>query len=299
MGEVFRARDPRLNREVAIKIIAADIAADPQALARFEREARAVARLSHPNILAIHDVGQQDGTTFAVMELLQGEPLRRRLLGGALPTRKAVEIATQIARGLAAAHEAGIVHRDLKPENVFLTTDGQVKLLDFGLARPAPAAEDSRAVTAVDVAEVTARGTALGTPGYMAPEQVQGLRFDHRSDIFALGAVLYELLTGLRAFQGASSIDVMHAVLRQEPDAHALAEVPTAIRRIALRCLEKRPDDRFSSARDLGFALEAADEVGTGSGDSMRPRRPRARSGRRVGAGNSCRYLPSAWPPAI
>jgi eukaryotic-like serine/threonine-protein kinase len=273
MGEVFRARDPRLGREVAIKVIAADIAADPQAVARFEREARAVARLSHPNILAIHDVGQQGDTTYAVMELLQGEPLRRRVLAGPVPVRKAVDIATHIARGLAAAHEAGIVHRDLKPENVFLTADGQVKILDFGLARTPPSADESHAVTALGVAEVTARGTALGTPGYMAPEQVQGRTCDQRSDIFALGAVLYELLTGRRAFRGESSVDVMHAVLREEPDASMLAAVPGTLRRLTLRCLEKRPEDRFGSARDVSFALEAAADSESGSAVVLAPAR--------------------------
>ena len=197
MGEVYRARDTRLERDVAIKILPSQLAQDPDRRARFEREARAVAALSHPNILAIHDVGLHEGTTYAVTELLEGETLRQRLEGGAMPPRKAVEIGVQIANGLAAAHEKGIVHRDLKPENVIVTRDGRVKILDFGLATElSQASPDSPTI-----AGGTEPGMILGTVGYMSPEQVRGTQVDQRTDIFALGAVLFEMLTGRRAFR--------------------------------------------------------------------------------------------------
>src|SRR5437868_7867126 len=195
MGEVYRAHDPRLGRQVAIKVLPAALAKDPQALARFEREAKAVAALSHPNILAIFDFGREDGVAYAVTELLQGETLRARISEGPLSARKAIDCGVQIARGLAAAHDEGIVHRDLKPENVFVTADGRIKILDFGLARQALrtlAADDTRSPT---VAQSTEPGTVLGTVGYMSPEQVRGHEADSRSDIFAFGAVLYEMLS--------------------------------------------------------------------------------------------------------
>ncbi len=271
MGEVYKARDTRLQRQVAIKVVPAAIARDDEALARFEREAQAVAALSHPNILALHDIGREsaDGgdVTFAVMELLDGRTVREVLAAGALPVRKAVEYGRQIADGLAAAHDRGIVHRDLKPENIFITTDGRVKLLDFGLAlvsAPAPTASAADTVLAqVD----TTPGTILGTIGYMAPEQVRGQVVDSRADIFAFGAVLYEMLGGTRAFAGATPADTMSAILNSDPGglAPAVSGSHPALDRIVRRALEKEPAQRFQSARDLGFALEALIS-GSGSG---------------------------------
>ena len=261
MGEVYRARDPRLDREVAIKVLPAALARDPDALARFEREAMTVAKLSHPNILAIHEFGRDNGTAFVVMELVPGETLRARLEGGALPSRRAVAYALQIARGIAAAHARNIVHRDLKPENVMITLDDQVKVLDFGLAKSVdPAQSDMTRGAGVG----TSVGTVLGTFGYMAPEQVRGLEVDHRSDIFAFGAVLYEMLSGERAFKGETAADTMTAILTKDPrdlDTTGLSISP-GLDRIVRRCLEKTPDLRFQSANDLAFAL---DTLSTGS----------------------------------
>jgi serine/threonine protein kinase/WD40 repeat protein len=256
MGEVYRARDTRLERDVAVKVLPPAFAGDPAALARFEREAKAVAALSHPNILAVHDFGESGGARFAVMELLDGESLRQRLSEGRIPLRKAVEIAREIALGLAAAHEKGIVHRDLKPENLFLTQDGRVKILDFGLARQLklPAAGDTQSPT---VAQGTEPGTVLGTVGYMAPEQLRGQSADHRADIFSFGAVLYEMLSGQRAFRGETAIETMNAILKEEPPELSAGDLkaPPVLERLVSHCLEKRPEERFQSARDLAFDL--------------------------------------------
>jgi TolB-like protein len=261
MGEVYRARDPRLRREVAIKIVPPALAADPDRLARFEREAHTVAALSHPNILAIHDFGSDNGVTYAVMELLQGQSLRDALRGGALPRRKAIDCARQIARALDAAHARRVVHRDLKPENVFVTPGGQVKVLDFGLAANRAAAPDSNQTQATTQGD-TQPGAILGTPGYMSPEQVRGEVVDHRSDIFSFGCVLYEMLAGRRPFAGESAIDTMHATLRSEPtDLAALADMPVSIARLVHRCLEKAPGERMQSARDLVFALDTLSDT--------------------------------------
>jgi eukaryotic-like serine/threonine-protein kinase len=271
MGEVYRAHDSRLGRNVAIKIVPAAIARDADALARFEREARSVAQLSHPNILTLYDVGETDGVSYTVLELLEGETLRARLASGALPPRKAIGIAAQIARGLAAAHEKHIVHRDLKPENLFIAGDGSVKILDFGLAlQTTGAAPMSDAAT---VAPITERGVVLGTVGYMAPEQVRGERSDHRSDIFALGCILHEMLTGRRAFQRDSAPETMTAILKEDPSDPAAAGVlvePT-VQRILNRCLEKRPEERFQSTRDLAFALESSLDASRASDVGGRP----------------------------
>ncbi len=259
MGEVYRARDTRLQREVAIKILPASLAADPASLMRFEREARAVAALSHPNILAIHDAGQLNGVAYAVTELLEGRNLREALLEGALPPRKALDLALQIAHGLAAAHDKGIVHRDLKPENVFVTTDGRLKILDFGLAQVTASLDDSTATTVGVVDSGTGPGIVVGTVGYMAPEQIRGQPADARTDIFAFGAVLYEMLGGRRAFVGETPADTMSAILRSDPPELGASQlgVPPAVERIVHRCLEKQPAERFQSARDLAFALQA------------------------------------------
>ena len=267
MGEVYRARDTKLDREVAIKVLPASLARDPAALARFEREAKAVAALSHPNILAVHDFGTSGDTTYAIMELLEGESLRQRLVEGALPPRKAAEIAREIALGLAAAHDKGIVHRDLKPENLFITREGRVKILDFGLARQLglPAAGDTHSPTA---APGTEPGTVLGTVGYMAPEQLRGQAADHRSDIFSFGAVLYEMLTGRRAFLGETAIETMNAILKEDPPEISSSgrEIPPGFERIVSHCLEKKPDERFQSARDLAFDLGTMSTASVGSG---------------------------------
>ncbi len=260
MGEVYRARDTRVGREVAVKILPSEFSADPERLTRFEQEARASAALNHPNILALFDVGQHDGCPFIVSELLEGETLRERLSGGPIPVRKAIDFAIQMAQGLAAAHEKGIVHRDLKPENVFITSDGRAKILDFGLAKltqPEPALSGISVLPTTP--PQTTPGVVLGTIGYMSPEQVRGHNADHRSDIFALGALLYEMLSGKRAFGGDTQMDAMSSILKEDPpDLPSTGERPTppALARIVDRCLEKNPVARFQSTRDLAFALE-------------------------------------------
>jgi tetratricopeptide (TPR) repeat protein len=258
MGVVYRGRDSRLGRDVAIKVLPSELAADPDRLRRFEQEARAASALDHPNILTVHDVGSFEGQPYLVTELLEGETLRGRLEGGALPVRKAVEIAVQVAQGLAAAHAKGIVHRDVKPENLFLTADGRVKILDFGLAKllEAPLAPADLAHSPTRVGS-TETGAMLGSAGYMAPEQIRLQPVDARTDIFALGCVLHEMLSGSRAFPGESIGDVIAAILTKDPGPLP-ATVPAALATVVHRCLEKRPDDRFSSAHDLAFALVAA-----------------------------------------
>ncbi len=257
MGEVYRAVDARLGRDVALKILPGSFSQDSDRLRRFEQEARAVAALNHPNILAVFDIGQQDGAPFLVSELLEGETLRAVLDRGPLPQRKAIEYGVQIAQGLAAAHEKGIVHRDLKPENIFVTKDGRIKILDFGLAKLAQAAEEPNGATLMTAG--TAAGVVLGTPGYMAPEQVRGHAADARTDIFALGAVLYEMLSGSRAFRRDTPAESMTAALREDPAEFSDATHPVspALDRIVRRCLEKNSAERFQSARDLSFALGA------------------------------------------
>ena len=260
MGEVWRATDARLGREVAIKVLPAAVAGDPKALARFEAEARAVAALSHPNILAIFDLGREGDTVYAVTELIEGRTLRERIESeGALGLRETLELGGQVARGLAAAHEKGIVHRDVKPANLLVTRDGRVKILDFGLARQASSADSqSRIAAAPTMGPRTDPGTVLGTVGYMAPEQVRGEPADARSDIFALGVVLYEMATGERAFAGETGAETMTAILRAEPPQLGVPEspIPPPLERVIRHCLEKNPRQRFASAEDLAFALE-------------------------------------------
>src|SRR5512132_1487448 len=259
MGEVYRAKDPRLGREVAIKVLPASFSKDPDRLRRFEHEARAAGALNHPNITAIHDIGSHDGAPYVVTELLEGETLRSRLATGALSTRKAIDYAIQIARGLAAAHDKGIVHRDLKPENLFVTKDGRVKILDFGLAK---LKQPEEGVDKTDLQTATAGtepGGVLGTMGYMSPEQVRGKPADYRSDLFAFGAILFEMLSGQRAFHGDTAADTMSAILTKEPpDLSATnRDVHPGVDRIIRHCLEKNPEERFHSAHDLAFDLEA------------------------------------------
>jgi serine/threonine-protein kinase len=260
MGEVYRARDARLGREVAIKVLPAAFSADADRLRRFEQEARAAGMLNHPNILTIYDIGTQEGAPYIVSELLAGEELRAQLNGQALPARKAVDYALQIAQGLAAAHEKGIVHRDLKPENLFITNDGRVKILDFGLAKlkppKLPGGVDTNAPTSVPQ---TDPGVVMGTVGYMSPEQVRGGEADHRSDLFAFGAILYEMLAGRRAFWGETAAETMTAILKEEPPELSATgqSIAPALERVVRHCLEKSPEQRFQSATDLGFAIEA------------------------------------------
>jgi TolB-like protein/tetratricopeptide (TPR) repeat protein len=259
MGEVYKARDTRLGRDVAIKVLPAEFAADPDRLRRFEQEARAAGQLNHPNIVALYDVGTHEGAPFIVTELLEGESLRQKLTGSPLAPRKVLGMAIQVASGLAAAHEKGIVHRDLKPENLFVTSDGHVKILDFGLAKLRPGASVSSGTPAATVVGGTEPGFVMGTAGYMSPEQVRGQAVDHRSDIFSLGCVLYEIVTGRRAFDRATAADTMAAILTEEPPepSSIAAVVPPALSRVVAHCLEKRPEDRFSSANDLSFDLQA------------------------------------------
>jgi Tol biopolymer transport system component len=247
MGEVWRARDTRLKRDVAIKVLPAGLARDPDRIARFEREDASA--LNHPNIVAVYDIGRDNGTYWIASELVRGDTLRRVIEAGPVPAPKAIEIAAQVAAGLAAAHAAGLVHRDLKPDNIMVTRYGHVKILDFGLAKQQRSAQDSTTI------DLTDEGVVLGTAGYMSPEQVRGEPADHRSDLFSFGVVLYEMLCGKRAFAGDSSVEVMNAILKEDPP-ELPASVPPALALIVRRCLEKEPDRRFQSAADLAFALQ-------------------------------------------
>jgi serine/threonine protein kinase/dipeptidyl aminopeptidase/acylaminoacyl peptidase len=268
MAEVYRARDARLDRDVALKVIAEALGSDPGLVARFEREARLAGSLQHPNVVAVHDVGQHEGAPYLVTELLQGETLRERLSRGPVPLATALDWTEQMAEGLAAAHARGIVHRDLKPENVFLTRDGRAKLLDFGIAKlvealPGTAPHGLMEGTLSPSASATEAGRLFGSPGYMSPEQVRGEPVDARTDIFTLGAILLEMLSGKRAFPGASLAETLQVILRDEPAALP-PEVPPPVARVVRRCLEKDPERRFQSAKDLAFHLQA---LRSGTGD--------------------------------
>jgi Tol biopolymer transport system component len=268
MGEVYRARDERLKRDVAVKVLPASFSKDADRLRRFEQEAQAAGGLNHPNILAIHDIGSVEGAPYIVSELLDGETLRSRLAGGALPQRKAVDYAVQIAHGLAAAHEKGIVHRDLKPENLFVTRDGRVKILDFGLAKLTQPEDGAPAATSLPTeTRGTEPGVVLGTLGYMSPEQVRGKPADARSDIFAFGAILYEMLSGKRAFHGESAADTMSAILTKEPPdlSETNRSIAPGLDRVVRHCLEKNPEERFHSAHDIAFDLPALSGDSTGA----------------------------------
>jgi Tol biopolymer transport system component len=263
MGEVYRARDEKLNRDVAIKVLPATYSQDAERLKRFEQEAQAAGALNHPNILAVYDVGEHDGAAYVVSELLAGETLREKLDGATIPQRKAVDYASQLARGLAAAHARGIVHRDLKPENIFITSDGHLKILDFGLAKLIEPIS-AEAQTDVPTRRVnTDPGTVMGTVGYMSPEQVRGRPTDQRSDIFSFGAVLYEMLSGRRAFRGESTADTITAILKEDPPElwATGTQVSAALDRVVRHCLEKNPEERFQSARDLAFGLDSVSGI--------------------------------------
>ncbi len=318
MGEVYSARDGRLDRTVAIKVLPASFSADRDRLQRFAQEARAAAGLNHPNILSIYDIGEDRGAPYIVSELLEGETLRDRLRIGAIPVRKAVDFALQAARGLAAAHEKGIVHRDLKPENIFLTNDGHVKILDFGLAKLTRPEGESGGADAATVQAVTEPGLVMGTVGYMSPEQVRGKTADARSDLFAFGAILYEMISGKRAFHGETAADTMSAILKEDPPelSETARNVPPGLERIVHHCLEKSPGQRFQSARDLAFDLEVLTEVSvtpkSGSLPSAVREEIRADSRRKIlqiagavalasallGIGWWLGHSPSAGPPA-
>jgi eukaryotic-like serine/threonine-protein kinase len=262
MGEVYRAHDTRLDREVAIKVLPESLTADPDRLRRFEQEARAAAALNHPNILAVYQMATHEGVSHMVSELLDGETLRERLKRGPIPLRKAIDYAVQIARGLAAAHDKGIVHRDLKPDNLFVTKDGRVKILDFGLAKLTQPRDASGAEATM--AEGTEPGMVMGTVGYMSPEQVRGKMADHRSDIFAFGTILYEMVTGKQTFRKPTSAETMTAILNEDPPSisQITAGTPPSLQRVVHRCLEKHPEQRFQSASDMAFALEALSDTG-------------------------------------
>ncbi len=257
MGEVYRAHDTRLDREVAIKVLPESLTSDPDRLHRFEQEARAAAALNHPNILAVYQMATHDGVSYMVTELLDGETLRERLRRGPVPLRKAIDYAVHIAHGLAAAHDKGITHRDLKPENLFVTKDGRVKILDFGLAKLGPAKDASG--EEATLTQQTDPGTVMGTVGYMSPEQVRGKAVDHRTDIFAFGTILYEMVTGKQTFRKPTSADTMSAILNEDPPSISSIQpaTPPGLQRVVHRCLDKDPDQRFHSAHDLAFALEA------------------------------------------
>ncbi len=281
MGEVYRAKDSRLGREVAVKVLPASYSNDSDRLRRFEQEARAAGILNHPNITAVHDIGTVDGAPYVVTELLEGETLRSRLAGGPLAPRRAIECSIQIAHGLAAAHEKGIVHRDLKPENLFITRDGRVKILDFGLAKLTQPEKGGPQTNLPTETAGTEPGVVMGTLGYMSPEQVRGRPADARSDIFSFGAILYEMLSGKRAFHRETAADTMSAILREEPEDLSTTnrQVPPVLDRIIRHCLEKDPEARFHSAHDLAFQLQfpaTGETSGIASAPSPKRRTPPA-----------------------
>ena len=280
MGDVYRARDARLARDVAIKVIPEALATDASRVRRFEQEARAAGQLNHPNILAVYDVGVHEGAPYIVSELLDGESLRSRLRGGALPSRKAVDYARQIAEGLAAAHDKSIVHRDVKPDNLFLTSDGRIKILDFGIAKLTRPSDEMPEHAALAVETET--GTVVGTAAYMSPEQVRGGAVDARSDIFSLGTILHEMLTGRSPFTRETAAETMTAILKEDPQQPLSPDVSPALARIVARCLEKTREMRFQSARDLAFGLDVLSETGAAAAPAPAPSALRAPGPRRA-----------------
>src|SRR5688572_19193976 len=273
MGEVYRARDTQLGRDVAIKVIPSSVAVDKDRLRRFEQEACAAGALNHPNILVVHDIATHDGSPYVVSELLEGQTLRKRIAGTPLNQRRAIEYALQITNGLAAAHEKGIIHRDLKPDNIFITNDGRLKILDFGLAKLTQL-DGNQAQTDVPTKRVdTNPGVVMGTVGYMSPEQLKGRPVDQRSDIFSFGAILYEMLSGRRAFHGESPAEAMSAILKEDPPelSDTNKTVSPSLERLVNYCLEKNPQARFHSARDVAFALESLAGSGSTSAQAAIP----------------------------
>src|SRR6266545_4079936 len=256
MGEVYRARDPRLGRAVAIKVLPASFSRDPDRLKRFEQEARAAGVLNHPNVTIVYDIGHHDGAPYVVQELLEGETLRSELAGGRFSPRKAIDYAIQVAQGLAAAHEKGIIHRDLKPENLFITREGRVKILDFGLAK---LTQVEGSASASKLPTATEPGLVMGTLGYMSPEQIKTEPVGPRSDIFALGVILYEMLSGQRPFRGDSAGETMAAILKEDPPDLSVTNrnISPGLERLVRHCLEKNPERRLQSTRDLAFDLES------------------------------------------
>ncbi|MGH9369050.1 MAG: protein kinase domain-containing protein [Thermoanaerobaculia bacterium] len=280
MGEVYRARDTRLAREAAIKVLPADLAGDGERRARFEQEARAASALNHPNILTVYDIGDADGSLYIAMEYVEGRTLRELLASGPVPVRKLLGIAAQVADGLAKAHAAGIVHRDLKPENVMVNKDGFAKILDFGLAKLAIPSDDGGSQLATMAGPGTRPGVVLGTVGYMSPEQASGQPLDFRSDQFALGAILYEMATGNRAFQKKTAVETLSAIIREEPEpiSAAAPAAPAPLRWIVERCLAKEPEERYASTRDLARDLkQAGDHLSEASGEAPAVGKPKAR----------------------
>src|SRR5947208_264416 len=271
MGEVYRARDTQLGRDVAVKVLPSTYSVDEHRLSRFEQEASSASALNHPNILIVHDIGAHEGSPYVVSELLEGETMRKRISGAPLAQRRAIGYALEIANGLAAAHEKGIVHRDLKPENIFITKDGRVKILDFGIAKLIQA-DSGQQQTDIPTRRVdTGPGVVIGTVGYMSPEQVRGQAVDHRSDIFSFGAILYEMLSGRRAFHRESTADTISAILKEDPQdlSDTNQNISPGLERLMNHCLEKNPEARFHSARDLGFALEALSGFSPVSGQTL------------------------------
>src|SRR5438552_4175300 len=271
MGEVYRARDTKLGRDVAVKLLPSSFSGDSERLRRFEQEACAAGALNHPNVLVIHHIETHEGAPYIVSELLEGETLRQRMSGTALAQRRVIDYASQITHGLAAAHEKGIVHRDLKPDNIFITKDGRVKILDFGIAKLTQP-DGNLSQTEIPTRRVeTDPGVVMGTVGYMSPEQVKGRPVDHRSDIFSFGAILYEMLSGRRAFHGESAAETMSAILKEDPSdlSETNQNVSPALERLVNHCLEKDPEARFHSASDLAFALEALSGSAPVSGQTM------------------------------
>jgi serine/threonine protein kinase len=297
MGVVWRARDSKLGRDVAIKVLPAVMSENADRLNRFEQEAQAAGALNHPNILSIYHIGTHEGAPYIVSELLEGETLRERMAGGALPQRKAIDYALQIAKGLAAAHDKGIVHRDIKPDNIFITDDGRVKILDFGLAK-LTSIDSAASQTEVPTRKVnTDPGTVMGTMGYISPEQLKGQPADHRSDIFSFGAILYEMLSGKRAFRGDSMAETMSAILREDPPdlSETNKTVSPALERVVRHCLEKNPAERFHSARDLAFAIESLSGSATISGQTATMSAITTESSRPVGLSRWLDNARVAW----
>ena len=301
MGEVYRARDTRLLRDVALKVLQESLTSDSDRLRRFEQEARAIAALNHPNIVSVYDVGVADNVHYIVTELIEGDTLRRRIPPQGIPARKAIELVIQLANGLAAAHDQGIAHRDLKPENILVTKDGRLKILDFGLAKLLPSHAQTETLDGITAAETNA-GMVLGTAGYMSPEQVRGEPANHLSDIFSFGSILYEMLSGQRAFKKHTNAETMTAILNEEPQelAPRIATMPPALERIVRHCMEKQPKQRFQSARDIAFDLDSVSSTSSTSTIAAGGAKARTRWVKpAIAAGTAPANCTGAFTPAI